>query len=59
MVININIKADVSSISLIDLYELIHIYQKNKKEVISFKGLKFKIEVNISMILEYVITELK
>ena len=61
MTINLNVKANVNNISLSEIYELL---QKNSlekvkdKKVYDFKGFKFKIETDINMSINYVVTEL-
>ena len=61
MTINLNIKANVSNISLSEIYELLEKYSLEKlkdKKVYDFKGFKFQIETEINMAINYVITEL-
>lgn len=60
MMINLNIKADVSNLSLLDIYELLKLYSLEKQKdnkIIEFKGFKFKIEAEVNMSINYVITE--
>jgi hypothetical protein len=56
--LNIHIKANVNNITLFDIYELLAIYTKTKQDVIKFKGYNFKIETEIGMSINYIITEL-
>lgn len=59
--INLNIKANVSNISLSEIYELLQKYSLEKvkdKKVYDFKSFKFQIETDINMAINYVITEL-
>lgn len=61
MTINLNIKANVNNISLSEIYELLQKYSLEKvkdKKVYDFKGFKFRIETEITMVISYVITEL-
>jgi hypothetical protein len=61
MTVNLNIKANVNSISLSQIYELLNYFSKSEKkenEIIFFKGFKFQIETNIDMSINYVITEI-
>jgi len=61
MTINLNIKANVDNISLSEIYELLQKYSLERhkdSKVLDFKGYKFKIETNIDMSINYVITEL-
>lgn len=61
MTINLNIKANVNNLSLLDIYDLLRKFSldKNKdSKVIEFKGFNFKIETEINMSINYVITEL-
>jgi hypothetical protein len=54
----INIKANVNNLSLSEIYDLLKIYSEEKNnEIMEFKGLKFKIETEINMSINYVITE--
>ena len=61
MTINLNIKANVNNLPLSDIYDLLRKFSldKNKdSKVIEFKGFNFKIETEINMSINYVITEL-
>lgn len=61
MTINLNIKANVSSISLSEIYELLQKFSLEKhkdKKVYNFKGFKFQIETDINISINYIITEL-
>ena len=60
MTINLNIKANVGSLTLAEIYELLAKYSretKNKDNLYEFKGYIFKIEAEINMSIDYVITE--
>ena len=60
MTININIKANVSNLSLSQIYELLQKYSLEKvkdKKVYELNGFKFEIETEINMSINYVITE--
>jgi len=60
MTINLNIKADVNNLTLSEIYELLAKYSsgtKNKDNFYEFKGFIFKIEVDVNMSINYVITE--
>ena len=60
MTINLNIKANVDSLTLAEIYELLTKYSretKNKDNLYEFKGYIFKIEAEINMSIDYVITE--
>lgn len=59
--INLNIKANVNNISLSGIYELLNKYslQNDKSDnIIEFKGFKFRIETEINISINYVITEI-
>lgn len=61
MTINLNIKANVNSISLSEIYELLQKYSLEKvkdKKVYDFKGFKFQIETEINLAINYIVTEL-
>jgi hypothetical protein len=61
MTINLNIKANVNSLSLSQIYELLQIYSLEKvkdQKIYEFNGCKFKIETEINMTINYVITEI-
>jgi hypothetical protein len=61
MVINLNIKANVNNLTLSEIYELLKKYSsetKNKDNFYEFKGFIFKIETEINMSINYVITEI-
>ena len=61
MTINLNIKANVSSISLSEIYELLQKFSSDKqkdKKVYDFKGFKMQIETDINSSINYIITEL-
>ena len=61
MTINLNIKANVNNLTLSQIYELLQKYSLEKvkdQKVYEFKGYKFKIETDINMSIDYVITEL-
>ncbi len=61
MIINLIIKADVNSLTLPDIYELLAKYSrenKNKDNFYEYKGFIFKIEVEINMSINYFITEI-
>lgn len=60
MIINLKIKADVRSLSLSQIYDLLQKYSLSKKEdsvIYDYNGHKFKIEVCIDQTIEYIITE--
>lgn len=61
MTINLNIKANVNNLSLSQIYELLQKYSLEKVEdqkIYEFNGYRFKIETEINMSINYVITEL-
>jgi len=61
MTINLNIKANVNNISLSEIYELLQRFSLEKHKdvkVYDFKGYKFKIETDITMSINYIITEI-
>lgn len=61
MTINLNIKANVNNISLSQIYELLQKYSLEKvkdQKIYEFNGYRFKIETEINMSINYVITEL-
>lgn len=61
MTINLNIKANVNNLTLHEIYELLAKYSKetrNKDNFYEFKGFVFKIEADINMSIDYVITEI-
>lgn len=61
MTINLNIKANVDNLTLSEIYELLAKYSretKNKDNLYEFKGYIFKIESEINMSIDYVITEI-
>jgi hypothetical protein len=61
MTINLNIKADVSNLTLLEIFELLVKYSsetKNKDNFYEFKGFIFKIETDVNMSIDYVITEI-
>lgn len=61
MTINLIIKADVNSLTLPDIYELLAKYSrenKNKYNFYEYKGFIFKIEVEINISINYFITEI-
>lgn len=60
MTINLNIKANVNNLTLSNIYELLKIYSLDKQrdnKIIEFNGFKFKIETEINMAINYIITE--
>lgn len=59
MTINLNIKANVDNLTLAEIYELLAKYSIEKKNEVEFKGFKFKIETEINLSINYIITELK
>jgi len=61
MTINLRIKANVNNITLAEIYELLAKYSretKNKDNFYEFKGFIFKIEAEVSMSIDYIITEI-
>jgi len=61
MTINLNIKANVNNLSLSQIYELLQKFSLEKvkdKNIYELNGFKFKIETEINMSINYVITEL-
>jgi len=61
MTINLRIKADVNNLTLSEIYQLLAKYSsetKNKDNFYEFKGFIFKIEADVSMSIDYVITEI-
>ena len=61
MTINLNIKANVNNISLLQIYELLQKYTIEKvkdQKIYEFYGYRFQIETEINMAINYVITEL-
>lgn len=61
MTINLNIKANVDNLTLAEIYELLAKYSREKvkdQKIYEFKGYIFKIETEINMVINYVITEL-
>jgi len=61
MTINLNIKADVSNLTLLEIFELLVKYSsetKNKDNFYELKGFIFKIETDVNMSIDYVITEI-
>lgn len=58
MTININIKANVNNLTLPEIYDLLSLYSKDKKDIIEFKGYTFMILAEVNMSIDYVITEL-
>lgn len=61
MTINLNIKANVNNLSLAEIYELLNLYSLEKQKdnkIMEFKCFKFKIETEINIAINYVITEL-
>ena len=61
MTINLNIKANVNNLTLSQIYELLQKFSldKNKDEkIFELNGFKFKIETEINMSINYIITEL-
>jgi hypothetical protein len=60
MTINLIIKADVNNLTLSEIYELLAKYSKetkNKDNFYEFKGFIFKIEAEVGLSINYVITE--
>ena len=61
MTINLNIKANVNNISLLQIYELLQKYTIEKvkdQKIYEFYGYRFKIETEVNTAINYVITEL-
>jgi len=61
MTINLRIVANVDNLTLAEIYELLAKYSretKNKYNFYEFKGYIFKIEAQINMSIDYVITEI-
>lgn len=61
MTINLNIKANVNNLTLLQIYELLQKYSLEKvkdKKIYEFNGYRFQIESKINMAINYVITEL-
>lgn len=61
MTINLSIKANVSNLTLVEIYELLAKYSretKNKDNFYEFKGFIFKIEAEVNLSITYVITEI-
>ena len=61
MTINLNIKANVNNLSLSDIYGLLQKYSLEKvkdQKIYELNGYRFKIEIEINMSINYVITEL-
>lgn len=60
MTINLNIKANVNNITFAEIYELLAKYsiEEKNKDFYEFKGYVFKIETEINMSIDYVITEI-
>lgn len=60
MTINLIIKADVNNLTLSEIYELLAKHSKetkNKDNFYEFKGFIFKIEAEVGLSINYVITE--
>ena len=60
MTINLNIKANVNNLSLSEIYKLLAKFSLEKQkdsEIMEYNGFKFKIETDINMSINYVITE--
>lgn len=60
MTINLIIKADVNNLTLSEIYELLAKYSsetKNKENFYEYKGFVFKIEAEVGLYINYVITE--
>lgn len=60
MTINISIKAKVNNLTLSDIYELLANYSlgaENNGEIHEFKGYAFRIETEVGMSINYLITE--
>lgn len=61
MTINLNIKANVNNLTLSQIYGLLQKYSLEKvkdQKVYEFNGYKFKIETEINMSINYIITEI-
>lgn len=61
MTINLNIKANVNNLTLSEIYELLAKYSretKNKDNCYEFKGVIFKIEAEVNLSINYIITEI-
>lgn len=61
MKISLNIKANVDNLTLSEIYELLAKYSKETKHkdgFCEFKGFIFKIEAEVGMSIDYVITEI-
>lgn len=61
MTINLNIKANVDNLTLSDIFELLAKYRretKNKDNFYEYKGFVFKIEAEVGLSINYVITEI-
>ncbi len=61
MTINLNIKANVNNLTLSQIYELLQKFSLEKmkdENVYELNGYRFKIETEINMAINYVITEL-
>lgn len=60
MIINLIIKANVSNLTLSEIYEILAKYSiesKNKDNLYEFKGFIFKIEAEVGLSINYIITE--
>lgn len=60
MTINLIIKANVNNLTLSEIYELLAKYSresKNKDNLYEYKGFIFKIEAEVGLSINYVITE--
>lgn len=60
MTINLIIKADVNNLTLSEIYELLARYSretKNKDNFYEYKGFIFKIEAEVGLSINYIITE--
>ncbi len=61
MTININVKANVNNLTLSQIYELLQKFSLEKqkdKKIYELNGFKFKIETEINMSINYIITEI-
>lgn len=61
MTINLNIKANVNNLTLSQIYELLQKYSLDKvkdQKIYEVNGYRFKIETDIGMSINYVITEI-